>query len=122
SVIFGYFKVDRKGRVLDSVEIDNPPLVIDAKGFWLDIPTVALEIMKSKHMHVAAGIHAAEHAILSLLPAFISSNADGGDVRTECKAPEKEFLKRESARKRPARLTFYDAKGGKFGSGVSRKA
>ncbi|TGZ83694.1 P-loop containing nucleoside triphosphate hydrolase protein [Ascodesmis nigricans] len=122
SVVFGYFKFDRKGRILDAVEVDSPPLVIDAKGFWLDIPTTALEILKSKHMHIAAAIHAAEHAILSLLPAFIVSNADGADVRTECKAPEKEFSKRETARKRPARLTFYDAKGGKEGSGVSRKA
>ncbi len=34
----------------------------------------------------------------------------------------KEFAKRETSRKRPARLTFYDAKGGAAGSGIAAKA
>lgn len=34
----------------------------------------------------------------------------------------KEFAKKETTRKRPARLTFYDAKGGSGGSGISTKA
>ena len=45
-----------------------------------------------------------------------------GDVRTECKVAIKEFAKKESNRKRPARLTFYDAKGGAGGSGIAAKA
>ena len=45
-----------------------------------------------------------------------------GDVRTECKNALKEFAKKETQRKRPARLTFYDAKGGAHGSGISTKA
>lgn len=34
----------------------------------------------------------------------------------------KEFATKETSRKRPARLTFYDAKGGSAGSGISTKA
>ena len=34
----------------------------------------------------------------------------------------KEFATKETTRKRPARLTFYDAKGGSAGSGISTKA
>jgi DEAD/DEAH box helicase domain-containing protein len=45
-----------------------------------------------------------------------------GDMRTECKNALKEFAKRETQRKRPARLTFYDAKGGAGGSGIAAKA
>jgi DEAD/DEAH box helicase domain-containing protein len=45
-----------------------------------------------------------------------------GDVRTECKVAVKEFAKKETSRKRPARLTFYDAKGGQSGSGIAAKA
>jgi DEAD/DEAH box helicase domain-containing protein len=45
-----------------------------------------------------------------------------GDVRTECKNSLKEFAKKVSTRKRPARLTFYDAKGGTTGSGISTRA
>ena len=87
---------------------------------WLDVPKVAIEILNSRRLNVAGAIHAAEHAILSLLPQFVISMP--GDVRTECKNAVKEFATKETSRKRPARLTFYDTKGGAGGSGVSTKA
>jgi DEAD/DEAH box helicase domain-containing protein len=118
--VFGYFKVDRKNRILDAVEVDNPPVIIFSKGMWLDVPASALQILQDRHLNIAAAIHAAEHAVLSLLPNFVISMP--GDVRTECKIPEKEYAKKQSQRKRPARLTFYDAKGGAGGSGISTKA
>ncbi|GJN67193.1 DEAD/DEAH box helicase [Purpureocillium lilacinum] len=118
--VFGYFKVDKKGRVLDAVQVDNPPVIRYSKGMWLDVPKKALDILESRRLHSAAGIHAAEHAIMSLLPTFVISMPE--DVRTECKVALKEFAKKETQRKRPARLTFYDAKGGANGSGISTKA
>ncbi|KAH0608695.1 uncharacterized protein H6S33_001829 [Morchella sextelata] len=120
SVVFGYFKMDKCKRILDAVEVDTPPLVLYSKGMWLDIPRAALDLLGKRGINVAGAIHAAQHAILSLLPGIVVSMP--GDVRTECKVPEKEFMKRESARKRPGRLVFYDAKGGKDGSGISTKA
>lgn len=119
-VVFGFFKVDKKGRILDAVQVDNPPIVLYSKGVWLDVPQHALEILNDRRLNVAGAIHAAEHAILSLMPNFVISMP--GDVRTECKNAQKEFQKRETQRKRPARLTFYDAKGGASGSGISTKA
>ncbi|KAF5531926.1 DEAD DEAH box helicase [Fusarium mexicanum] len=118
--VFGFFKVDKKNRVLDAVQVDNPPVIRFSKGMWLDVPKKAMSILQERRLHVAAAIHAAEHAIMSLLPAFVISMP--GDVRTECKTAVKEFAKQESQRKRPARLTFYDAKGGAGGSGISTKA
>lgn len=50
---------------------------------WLDVPKVAIEILNSRRLNVAGAIHAAEHAILSLMPQFVISMP--GDVRTECK-------------------------------------
>ncbi|OAL47879.1 P-loop containing nucleoside triphosphate hydrolase protein [Pyrenochaeta sp. DS3sAY3a] len=118
--VYGFFKIDKKNRILDAVHVDNPPIILFSKGMWLDVPKSAMDILKSRRLNIAAGIHAAEHAVLSLMPNFVVSLP--GDVRTECKVPEKEFAKKESARKRPARLTFYDAKGGASGSGISTKA
>ncbi|KAG5785242.1 hypothetical protein H9Q73_001106 [Fusarium xylarioides] len=118
--VFGFFKVDKKNRVLDAVQVDNPPVIRFSKGMWLDVPKKAMRILQERRLHIAAAIHAAEHAIMSLLPAFVVSMP--GDVRTECKTAVKEFAKQESQRKRPARLTFYDAKGGAGGSGISTKA
>ena len=119
-VVYGYFKVDRAGRVLDAVTVDNPPVVRLAKGSWVDIPQAALDILAARRLSAAGAIHAAEHATLSLLPNFVVSQP--GDVRTECKSPLKEFAKKETRRKRPARLTFYDAKGGGGGSGINARA
>ncbi|KAI9368364.1 P-loop containing nucleoside triphosphate hydrolase protein [Aspergillus egyptiacus] len=152
AVVYGFFKIDKRGRVLDAVAVDNPPIDLYTKGMWLDVPKHAIEILESHRLNIAAAIHAAEHAILSLLPSFVISSP--GDVRTECKVAKKELgrnLKRAAAaahsshdgnhahahrdkdqdgipilrppaRQRPARLTFYDAKGGSCGSGIARKA
>lgn len=119
-VVFGYFKVDRRNRVLDAVHVDNPPVVRYSKGMWIDLPKRALEILDSRRLHVAGAIHAAEHAMMSMIPNFVLSMP--GDVRTECKNSLKEFARQTTNRKRPARLTFYDAKGGASGSGINTKA
>ncbi|OXV11501.1 hypothetical protein Egran_00738 [Elaphomyces granulatus] len=153
AVVYGYFKIDKRGRVLDAVSVDNPPIDILTKGMWLDVPKRALEILESRHLNIAAAIHAAEHAVLSMLPTFVISLP--GDVRTECKVAKKELGKklklakmahndidpsqmssrssktasstsrpelRPPARQRPARLTFYNAKGGSSSSGIAAKA
>ncbi|KAJ9662869.1 ATP-dependent 3'-5' DNA helicase [Neophaeococcomyces mojaviensis] len=120
AVVFGFFKLDQKRRILDAVAVDNPPIDIFSRGLWIDIPSYALEILSSKRLNLAAGIHAAEHAMMSLMPQFVVSMP--GDVRTECKNALKEFAKKETQRKRPARLTFYDAKGGPAGMGIAQKA
>ena len=85
-----------------------------------EVSVLALQILQDKRLNLAAGIHAAEHAVMSLMPQFVVSMP--GDVRTECKNALKEFAKKETQRKRPARLTFYDAKGGAAGSGIAAKA
>jgi DEAD/DEAH box helicase domain-containing protein len=139
AVVYGFFKIDKRGRVLDAVAVDNPPIDLLTKGMWLDVPSRAISILESHRLNIAAAIHAAEHAVLSLLPSFVISSP--GDVRTECKVAKKELgrglrraneallskeeMERKLAppkRQRPARLTFYDAKGGACGSGIASKA
>lgn len=139
AVVYGFFKIDKRGRILDAVAVDNPPIDLFTKGMWLNVPPRAIDILESHRLNVAAAIHAAEHAVLSLLPSFVISSP--GDVRTECKVAKKELssgLRRANesgksnaelekkiqppSRQRPARLTFYDAKGGSCGSGIASKA
>lgn len=135
-LVYGYFKVDKNGRILDAVPLDTPPIEIMTKGMWLDVPKRALDILASRNLNAAAAVHAAEHAVLSLLPTFVISSP--GDVRTECKVALKELgpqhAQQQRARKgddrlpppprrqRPARLTFYDSKGGSAGAGIAAKA
>lgn len=132
-VVFGYFKVNRKAEILEVVEANNPPVVLQSKGFWIDIPIPAIKAIQEKSLNHAGGIHAAQHAIMNILPLFITggattnpnvrftSSVGEAELSTECKAPEKEFAQRQSKRKRPARLIFYDSKGGAQGTGMSAK-
>jgi DEAD/DEAH box helicase domain-containing protein len=101
SVVFGYFKTDRRNNILDTIDISSPPFTRHSHGFWIDVPRRAMEILILKNLHPAGSIHAAEHALMSLTP--IVAMCTEGDVRTECKQPEKELANTPSSRKRPAR-------------------
>lgn len=130
--VFGYFKISRRGEILEAVDVDQPLVVRWLKGFWIDIPLTAIEIITEKKLNPAAGIHAAQHALINILPRFICGATTGGNVQwtsnmgeaeisTECKAPEKEFAQRQTRRKRPSRIVFYDSHGGKQGLGMCAK-
>ncbi|EGW32655.1 uncharacterized protein SPAPADRAFT_138093 [Spathaspora passalidarum NRRL Y-27907] len=126
--VFGFFKVNRREEIIEAVEVKNPPVIMHAKGFWINVPRQVLKILEGKQLSAAGAVHASEHAIMNMLPIFINGSPDKGatigtlELATECKAPTKEFSGRESSRKRPARLIFYDTKGGKLGSGISYKS
>ncbi|ODV91043.1 hypothetical protein CANCADRAFT_57410 [Tortispora caseinolytica NRRL Y-17796] len=126
SVVFGYFKVNSAGQILEAVSVTNPPYVRYSAGFWIDIPSSALQVLADKKLHCAGAVHAAEHTILSMIPILTIGNSEAGagsDVQTECKAPEKEFSKTDTKRKRPARLIFYDSQGmNGNGTGVTSRA
>ncbi|KAG1858378.1 DEAD H helicase [Suillus subalutaceus] len=96
------FRKIRGNKVLDVVDVDTPPYERQVTGFWFDVPKDLLGLMKVKHFNFAEAIHSASHA-------WMNRFALSPDLRTECKAAEKEYNKEESQRKRPARLIFYDA-------------
>ncbi|KAJ7684713.1 P-loop containing nucleoside triphosphate hydrolase protein [Mycena polygramma] len=110
-VVYGFFKI-RNNSILDTVDLDSDPWENETTGFWIDVPILTLELLRCKNFKPAAAIHSAAHAVLNR---FLLT-----DVKTECKAPEKEFKQQESSRKRPGRLIFYDSIG--LGGGVSTKA
>ncbi|WFD26002.1 ATP-dependent 3'-5' DNA helicase [Malassezia nana] len=107
--VWGYYKVDRRATILDTVDVDAEPLVRTTQGLWLDVPWSMIETLARHGIHAAAAIHAAEHAVLSLTPLFVASAS--GDVLTECKVPVREWSRRATRRKRPSRLIFYDKPG-----------
>jgi DEAD/DEAH box helicase domain-containing protein len=89
----------RNKTILDAVEVDTPAWDRDTTGFWIDVPRDILNLLRSLQLNVAEAIHAAEHAFLLQFPL-------SEDVRTECKAAEKEYKVTESMRKRPARYAW----------------
>lgn len=105
--------IRRHNIILDVVDVESNPWIHETTGLWIDIPDSVLEILREKGIKPARGIHSAEHA-------FLNQFSLASDLRTECKAEEKEYLKKESRRKRPARLIVYDPVG--QGNGVATKA
>lgn len=95
----GFFKI-RNNTILDAIEIDTPPYVCDTTGLWIDVPHSVLDLLRSKRFNLAEAIHAAQHAFLNQFPL-------SEDLKTECKAAEKEYRVTESSRKRPARQLFH---------------
>ncbi|KAJ4480369.1 P-loop containing nucleoside triphosphate hydrolase protein [Lentinula edodes] len=110
--VFGFYKI-RHNVILDVVDVESCPWIHETVGLWMDVPDLVLQLLRDKRIKPAAAIHSAEHAFLNRFPL-------ASDIRTECKAEEKEYLKKESRRKRPARLIMYDPVG--HGSGVAAKA
>lgn len=95
TIVFGYFKI-RHGKILDAVDLESPPFERVTNGFWLDVPSPVLGLMKRKGLNPAEAIHAACHAVLNRFDV-------GNELKTECKVPKKEYAISPSARKRPAR-------------------
>ncbi|TIB64519.1 hypothetical protein E3P77_03123 [Wallemia ichthyophaga] len=114
SHVFGYLKL-RDFKVLDVVDLETSPYVRSTNGFWLDVPSNAMQIMTVKSINPA---EASQHALLSLTPLYAMSAE--GDILTDEKKAQKEYKTNESKRKRPGRLIIFDAVG--KASGVSMKA
>jgi DEAD/DEAH box helicase domain-containing protein len=123
TVVFGFFKLttttaDGTGaysKVIDAVELPESqmrPYKRTCAGLWVDFPLWLQELVAhDKGLSLAGAIHAAEHAVLNALSGNSNSDTTGQAaprLATECKAPEKEFKREPSARRRPARLIFYD--------------
>ncbi|KAG6849336.1 hypothetical protein H0H93_009302 [Arthromyces matolae] len=111
-MVFGFFKIRNK-VILEAVDLDTPAWHRETTGLWIDVPKTLLQLFLLKGINPAEAIHAAQHAVLNQF-------SMGQDLRTECKAAEKEYTSRASRRKRPARLILYDAIG--QGGGVAAKA
>jgi DEAD/DEAH box helicase domain-containing protein len=86
----------RNNVILDAVDLDTPTWERDTTGLWIDLSKDLLDLFKIKGINPAEAIHAAQHA-------FLNQFCLSQDMRTECKAAEKEYMARQSSRKRPAR-------------------
>ncbi|CAO3696258.1 unnamed protein product [Umbelopsis ramanniana] len=97
--VFGYYKLDKRNQILDTVDVYMDPIIRTTNGIWVDVPINALRALGELELDMNASVHAAAHSLLSLIPTFAYSSA--GDVRTECKSPL-------AARHRPARISLYE--------------
>lgn len=69
--ITGYERRRIRGQELLGTEpLDLPPTSFETVGIWLEFPDEIEQALKDAGRHVMGGIHASEHAALSLFPLF----------------------------------------------------
>lgn len=56
--------------VLSTHPLDLPPQSFETRGFWIEIEDRFVEMVNRQMLHFMGGIHAVEHAAISLFPLF----------------------------------------------------
>jgi DEAD/DEAH box helicase domain-containing protein len=109
--IVGYEKRRTSGQdLIGTVELDLPPLHFETVGIWIEIPDNVKQAIEKSKLHFMGGIHALEHAAISVFPLFALCDRDDiGGIST----PEHPQVCR-------AAVFIYDGHAG--GVGLSHRA
>jgi DEAD/DEAH box helicase domain-containing protein len=69
--VVGYEKRNLySGELLDSLSLDLPSQSFETIGLWLEIEDVLQKMVRQRKLHFMGGIHALEHALISMFPLF----------------------------------------------------
>ncbi len=75
--IIGYEKrLTGSQELIGTVDLDLPPLHFETVGFWIEIPDTIKQLAREADLHFMGGIHALEHAAISLFPLFALCDRD----------------------------------------------
>jgi DEAD/DEAH box helicase domain-containing protein len=75
--VVGYEKRRISGQdLLSTHPLELPPIVFETVGIWLEIENFIRDGVQRAGLHFMGGIHAAEHAIISLFPLFALCDRD----------------------------------------------
>jgi len=75
--VIGYEKRRTSGQeLIGVVDLDLPPVPFETVGIWLEIPDTMKEAVKQAGLHFMGGIHALEHAAISMFPLFALCDRD----------------------------------------------
>ncbi len=58
------------------VDLELPPIVFKTVGIWIYIPGRVKEAVEAEGLHFMGGIHALEHAVISLFPLYVLCDRD----------------------------------------------
>jgi DEAD/DEAH box helicase domain-containing protein len=76
--IVGYLRRRLTGEVIDFVELDMPPRILDTTAVMYTITPEALHHNGINSLEIPGSLHAAEHAAIGLLP--LVASCDRGDI------------------------------------------
>ena len=57
-------------ELLGIIPLELPPMIFETVGMWLEIPAAIKEAVVEAKLHFMGGIHALEHALISMFPLF----------------------------------------------------
>ncbi len=70
SELYPHYKVKRYDRVLDVHPLNLPPLEFRTECTWFNVPEGILKGVRERGMDPEGGLHAIEHAAISLVPVY----------------------------------------------------
>ena len=71
-------------EVLGTFDLDLPERIFETEAVWYPVPSALVALLERKQLDLAGGVHALEHASISLLPLFaLCDRNDIGGVSTE---------------------------------------
>ena len=69
--VVGYEKRNfYSGELLDSLSLELPSQSFETIGLWLEIEDIFQKMLRQRALHFMGGIHALEHALISMFPLF----------------------------------------------------
>ncbi|XP_022135057.1 uncharacterized protein LOC111007140 isoform X2 [Momordica charantia] len=106
---FGFYRIWKGSKqIFDTVDLSLPKYSYNSQAVWIPVPQSVKEEVKRKSFDFRAGLHAASHALLNVVPLRIICNMS--DLAPECANPH-------DTRYFPERILLYDQHPG--GTGMS---
>lgn len=106
---FGFYCIQRgSNKVLDTFDLSLPKYSYESQAVWIPVPQSIKKLVEEKQFSFRAGLHAASHALLNVVPLYLRCNSS--DLAPECPNPH-------DSRYFPERILVYDQHPG--GTGVS---
>jgi DEAD/DEAH box helicase domain-containing protein len=66
------------GELISTHELEGPPQILITRGFWIEFDAELEKVMEAERLHYMGGLHAAEHALISMFPLEVM--CDRGDI------------------------------------------
>ncbi|XP_020572904.1 uncharacterized protein LOC110019546 isoform X2 [Phalaenopsis equestris] len=104
---FGFYKIWRvSNQIFDKVDLSLPSYSYNSQAAWIQVPRSIKVAVQKNNLVFRAGLHAACHALLNVVPLYMMCNTS--DLGTECANPHE-------TRDIPERLLLYDQHSGGIG-------
>ncbi|KAI4335871.1 hypothetical protein L6164_014474 [Bauhinia variegata] len=106
---FGFYRIRRgSNEIFDAVDLTLPQYSYESQAVWVPVPQSIKEAVLKKNYDFRAGLHAASHAVLNVVPLHVICNLS--DLAPECPNPH-------DSRRYFERILIYDQHPG--GAGLS---